>query len=92
MDPSEHLFGGEAGRTVAPSSKSFLAPTPIKDDQLRMVFSCCHPRLAEQAQVALMLHILCGFSVNEIANAFVSSDAAVVWLRAQKKPSRYLNL
>ena len=52
---------------------------------------CCHARLAEQAQVAL--HILCGFSVNEIANAFVSSDLAdttVVGLRAQKKLSGYL--
>ena len=42
-----------------------------------MMFSCCHPRLTEEAQVALVLHILCGFSVNEIANAFVSSDAAI---------------
>lgn len=42
-----------------------------------MMFSCCHPRLPEEAQVALVLHILCGFSVNEIANAFVSSDAAI---------------
>ena len=41
------------------------------------MFSCCHPRLTEEAQVALVLHILCGFSVNEIANAFVSSDAAI---------------
>ena len=41
------------------------------------MFSCCHPRLTEEAQVALVLHILCGFSVNEIANAFVNSDAAI---------------
>jgi predicted RNA polymerase sigma factor len=42
-----------------------------------MMFSCCHPRLAEEAQVALVLHILCAFSVSEIGNAFVSSDAAI---------------
>ena len=36
-----------------------------------MMFSCCHPRLAEDAQVALVLHILCGFSVNEVAAAFL---------------------
>jgi predicted RNA polymerase sigma factor len=42
-----------------------------------MMFSCCSPRLSEEAQVALVLHILCGFSVDEIASAFVSSHAAV---------------
>src|SRR5262249_38421411 len=41
------------------------------------MFSCCHPRLAEEAQVALILNILCGFSVDEVAGAFVSSHAAV---------------
>lgn len=49
----------------------------IRDDQLRMMFSCCHPRLREEAQVGLMLHILCGFSVDEIASAFLSSHAAI---------------
>jgi len=49
----------------------------IKDDELRMMFSCCHPRLPEETQVALMLHILCGFGVNEIAHAFVSSFDAI---------------
>jgi RNA polymerase sigma-70 factor (ECF subfamily) len=49
----------------------------IKDDELRVMFSCCHPRLPEEAQVALMLHIVCGFGVNEIAHAFVSSFDAI---------------
>jgi RNA polymerase sigma-70 factor (ECF subfamily) len=44
---------------------------------LRMMFSCCHPRLPEAAQVALILNILCGFSVDEIASAFTSGHAAV---------------
>jgi predicted RNA polymerase sigma factor len=42
-----------------------------------MMFSCCHPRRSEEAQVALILNILCGFSVDEIAGAFVSSHAAI---------------
>ena len=42
-----------------------------------MMFSCCHPRLPEEAQVALVLNILCGFSVSEIAGAFVSTHAAI---------------
>lgn len=49
----------------------------IKDDLLRMMFSCCQPRLSEEARIALILHILCGFSVGEIAGAFVSSQAAI---------------
>jgi RNA polymerase sigma-70 factor (ECF subfamily) len=42
-----------------------------------MMFSCCHPRLPEEAQIALVLPILCGFSVGEIASAFVSSQASI---------------
>jgi RNA polymerase sigma-70 factor (ECF subfamily) len=54
-----------------------FSPAAIKDDELRMMFSCCHPRLPEEAQVALMLHIVCGFGVNEIAHAFVTSFDAI---------------
>jgi len=49
----------------------------IKDGQLRMMFTCCHPRLPEEAQVMLVLHILCGFSIAEVASAFVTSYTAV---------------
>lgn len=49
----------------------------MHDDQLRMMFSCCDPRLTEESQVGLVLHILCGFSVSEIANAFLSGQEAV---------------
>jgi RNA polymerase sigma-70 factor (ECF subfamily) len=62
--------------TLAPTVEELFAPSAIKDDLLRMMFSCCHPRLPEAAQVALVLHILCGFSIGEIAGAFVSSHAA----------------
>src|SRR5258708_34572220 len=61
--------------TLAPVVEELFAPNAIKDDLLRMMFSCCHPRLPEEAQLALVLHILCGFSVDEIASAFVSSHA-----------------
>ena len=75
-------FAPELGRflqsewTLAPVVEELFAPNAIKDDVLRMMFSCCHPRLREAAQVALVLHILCGFSVSEIASAFVSTHAA----------------
>jgi RNA polymerase sigma-70 factor (ECF subfamily) len=42
-----------------------------------MMFTCCHPRLSEDAQVALVLNILCGFGAGEIAAAFFTSEAAV---------------
>lgn len=45
----------------------------IRDDQLRMIFACCHPALGREAQIALTLKILCGFSVSEIARAFLAS-------------------
>ena len=47
------------------------------DDQLRLMFVCCHPVLAQETQVALALKTLCGFSPAEIATAFLISEAAV---------------
>jgi RNA polymerase sigma factor (sigma-70 family) len=76
-------FAPELGRllqsewTLAPTVEELFSANEIKDDLLRMMFSCCHPRLPEEAQVALILNILCGFSVDEIAAAFVSGHAAI---------------
>ena len=76
-------FAPELGRlvdnesTLRPIMDELFSTNAIRDDELRMMFSCCHPRLPEEAQVALMLHILCGFGVNEIAHAFVSSFEAI---------------
>ena len=78
-----HTFAPELGRllnsewTVVPLVEELFGPSAIKDDQLRVMFSCCHPKLTEDAQVGLILHILCGFSVGEIASAFVSSHSAI---------------
>jgi RNA polymerase sigma-70 factor, ECF subfamily len=44
---------------------------PLPDDLLRLIFTCCHPALAFEAQVALTLKTLCGLSVDEIARAFL---------------------
>jgi predicted RNA polymerase sigma factor len=46
-------------------------------EQLRMMFSCCHPELAEPVQIALILNVLCGFGAPEIAAAFLSGRAAI---------------
>jgi len=76
-------FAPELGRllqtewTLVPVVEELFGPNEVKDDLLRMMFSCCHPQLPEESQVALILHILCGFSVDEIANAFVSGHSAM---------------
>ena len=49
----------------------------IADDRLRMMFVCCHPIIPPEAQVALALKTLCGFSVTEISRAFLTSEAAI---------------
>jgi RNA polymerase sigma factor (sigma-70 family) len=63
--------------TLAPAVEELFTDSAIQDDLLRMMFSCCHPGLTEEAQVALILQILCGFGVDEIAAAFVSGHAAI---------------
>ncbi len=49
----------------------------IEDNQLRMMFACCHPSLAEEGSIALVLKLLCGFGLNEIAAAFVSNTETI---------------
>lgn len=49
----------------------------LRDDGLRLMFVCCHPSISPDAQVALALKVLCGFSTAEIARAFLTSEAAV---------------
>jgi RNA polymerase sigma factor (sigma-70 family) len=66
----------ESERTIS-RLEELPADSAITDDQLRMMFSCCDPRLTEESQVALVLHILCGFSVSEIASAFLSRPETV---------------
>jgi RNA polymerase sigma factor (sigma-70 family) len=54
-----------------------LFDTEIKDDRLRLIFACCHPLLQQEAQTALALKTLCGFSAAEIAKAFLTTEAAI---------------
>jgi RNA polymerase sigma factor (sigma-70 family) len=56
---------------------SILAADEIQDDRLRMMFVCCHHLVPQEAQVALALKTLCGFSAAEIARAFLTSEAAI---------------
>ncbi len=54
-----------------------VMPWEIGDSQLRMMFVCCHPGIPIESQIALTLKTLCGFSVREIANAFLTQDATI---------------
>jgi RNA polymerase sigma-70 factor (ECF subfamily) len=58
-----------------------------EDDRLRLVFTCCHPALSREAQVALTLRTVCGLSTAEIANAFLVSESATIQrlTRARRK-------
>src|SRR3954469_11262998 len=49
----------------------------IADDRLRMMLVCCHPVIPAEAQVALALKTLCGFSAIEISRAFLTTEAAI---------------
>ncbi|HQF96345.1 MAG TPA: sigma factor, partial [Microthrixaceae bacterium] len=50
---------------------------PVQDDQLRLMFTCCHPALATSAQVALTLRLLGGLETTEIARAFLVPEATI---------------
>lgn len=60
---------------------------PVRDDQLRLVFTCCHPALARPAQVALTLRLLGGLDVPHIARAFLVPEATMAQrlVRAKRK-------
>jgi RNA polymerase sigma factor (sigma-70 family) len=66
----------ESSGSSAPEAVIF-SENEIADDRLRMMFVCCHPVIPPEAQVALALKTLCGFSVTEISRAFLTSEAAI---------------
>jgi RNA polymerase sigma-70 factor (ECF subfamily) len=52
-------------------AENMLQPEELSDDRLRLIFTCCHPALVLEAQVALTLRTLCGLSTEEVARAFL---------------------
>ncbi len=69
----------ELERSILPAAEAGRAffSTELTDDQLRMTFACCHPALPRDAQVALTLKTVGGFSVDEIARAFLATRATI---------------
>ncbi len=60
---------------------------PVTDDRLRLIFLCCHPALATEAQVGLTLRLVCGVSTPDVAKAFLVSESTMAAriTRAKKK-------
>ncbi|PWT95250.1 MAG: hypothetical protein C5B52_18200 [Bacteroidetes bacterium] len=63
--------------TLSPTLNEIMGANTIEDDLLRMIFTCCHPALSKDSQVTLILKTLCGFSVNEISRAFITSTDTI---------------
>ena len=59
----------------------------VQDDRLRLIFTCCHPALSTEAQVALTLRLLCGLSTVEVARSFLVAEATMAQrlVRAKRK-------
>jgi len=77
----------EAHMARTPAPDAALDAPDVEDDRLRLVFTCCHPALAPDAQVALTLRTVCGLTTEEIARAFLvpASTMAQRLVRATKK-------
>jgi len=60
---------------------------PVKDDQLRLIFTCCHPALAPEARIALTLRLIAGLQTPEIARAFLVPEPTIAQrlVRAKRK-------
>ena len=66
---------------------SDLADEGVSDDQLRMIFTCCHPSLTPESRIALTLREVCGLTTEEIASAFLATPSALAQriVRAKSK-------
>jgi len=82
----DRTFGSKTDAIVADLTRSMSvgASTPapdldarLRDDELRMIFMCCHPSLSRESSVALSLKTVGGFSVHEIARGFLADESAV---------------
>ncbi len=70
--------GAEAlGVGGEPNDNGMTGASVVPDDQLRLIFTCCHPSLRSEHQVALTLRLLGGLSVGEVARSFLVSEAAM---------------
>jgi len=67
----------ESEYTAAFTLDACFQEEEIRDDQLRMMFACCHPAIGREGQIALIMKTLCGFSIPQIARAFITSTETI---------------
>jgi RNA polymerase sigma factor (sigma-70 family) len=87
-DSAEPTAGPSAGDAVTDTDAAVARLSgAVPDERLRLIFICCHPALAQEAQVALTLRLVCGMSVPDIARAFLVSEPTMAAriTRAKKK-------
>jgi RNA polymerase sigma-70 factor (ECF subfamily) len=60
--------------TLSAAMENYWKEDLVQDDQLRMMFACCHPGISADSQITLILKTLCGFSTAEIAKAFITKE------------------
>lgn len=78
-----HIFANNVAKQMTQESEESqtieidLSDKNINDSQLQMLFAICHPAIAVEAQIGLALRILCGFGIDEIANAFLSNKETI---------------
>ncbi len=63
--------------SAAPGAEDRVEDGPVRDDQLRLIFTCCHPALRMEHQIALTLRLLGGLSVDEVARSFLVTESAM---------------
>ena len=86
-EAQRHGKEAEAVQLLGPDDGALPSDPVVRDDLLRLVFTCCHPTLALETQVALALRTLCGLSTSEVARALLVPEATMAkrLVRAKQK-------
>jgi len=74
---SENLYFQKNQQITEMSLAGAFLEESISDDQLRMMFMCCHPSISKDSQIALILKTLCGFNISEIAKSFLTNNESI---------------
>ncbi len=77
FNQKRHLLETDAALSALARDEDGTRVTELLDDRLRLIFTCCHPALAPEAQVALTLRTLGGLTTQEIARAFLATEATM---------------
>ncbi len=87
IEPADRQSPESTAPTAARGLDEWSGGPAIPDDRLRLIFTCCHPALRPEAQIALTLRLVCGLTTRQIAQAFLVSEQTMAArvTRAKKK-------